>query len=100
MILPLQALLGMIGQLLPLITSSANAVLIESIIATLSSFLPYIVQEISSLYTPVKNIIAALSATPATTATQAAVLATLDKQVDDAFEAVAAATDAEGSVTS
>ena len=86
----------MISELIPLLTSTANASLINSIISTLTSFLPYIIQEVESLYTPVKNIIAALSATPATNATQAAQLATLDAQVDAAFEAAAAATDAEG----
>ena len=94
MTLALQALLGMITQLIPLLTSTANASLIDSIISTLSGFLPYIVQEITALYTPVKNIIAALSATPATNAAQAAALATLDTQVDAAFEAAAASTDA------
>lgn len=88
------ALLGMIGQLLPLITSTANATVIDSIIETLTGFLPYIVQEIESLYQPVKNIIAALSATPATNAAQAAQLATLDAQVDAAFDAAAGPTDA------
>lgn len=90
----LSALLGLIGQLLPLITSSANATLIDSIISTLTGFLPYIVDEVEALYTPVKNIIAALSANPAATAAQAATLATLDTQVDAAFEAAAADTDA------
>ena len=89
------ALLGMIGQLIPLLTSSANATVIDSIIVTLTGFLPYIIEEISSLYQPIKNIIAALSASPATDAAQAAALATLDAQVDAAFEAVAAQTDAD-----
>ena len=94
MTLAIQGLLAMLGQLIPLLTSSANAALIDSIISTLSGFLPYIVNEISSLYQPVKDIIAALSATPATNAAQAAQLATLDAQVDAAFDAAAAATDA------
>ncbi len=92
MTLAIQALLGMIEELIPLLTSTANASLIDSIISTLSGFLPYIVQEISALYTPVKNIIAALSATPATNAVQADQLATLDAQVDAAFNAAASDT--------
>jgi len=56
--------------------------------------MPFIIQEIQSLVTPVKNIIAALSATPATTASQLAQLQQLDTQVDAAFTAAAAATDA------
>lgn len=95
MTLALQALLGMIEELLPLLTSSANAALVDSIISTLSGFLPFIIQEISALYAPVKNIIAALSATPATNAEQAATLATLDAQIDTAFNAAATDTDAE-----
>lgn len=94
MTIAITALLSLIGQLLPLITSSANANLIAGIISTLEQFLPFILDEIESLYTPVKNIIAALSANPATTAEQLAMLQALDKSTDDAFEAAAASTDA------
>jgi hypothetical protein len=94
MTLAIQAMLAMIGQLLPLLTSSANASIVESIISTLSGFLPFIIQEVSALYEPVKNIIAALSASPATNAAQLVTLQALDKTVDDAFDAAAAATDA------
>ena len=93
MTIAIQALLGLITNLIPLLTSTANASLIDSIIATLSGFLPYVIAEISALYTPVKNIIAALSATPATNAAQLAQLQVLDGQVDAAFEAAAASTD-------
>jgi hypothetical protein len=94
MTLALTTLLSLISNLLPLLTSSANANLIGSIIATLEQFLPFIVDEISSLYQPVKNIIAALSANPATTAAQLATLQALDTQADAAFDAAAASTDA------
>ncbi len=93
MTIAITALLGLLENLIPLLTSSANANLINSIIQTLEQFLPYIVDEIESLYQPVKNIIAALSATPATNAAQSAQLATLDSQVDAAFEAAASDTD-------
>ena len=96
MTLAITTLLSLIGNLVPLLTSSANASLIASIIATLEQFLPFIVDEISSLYTPVKNIIAALSATPATDAAQLAQLQVLDQAVNAAFEAIAAQTDADG----
>lgn len=99
MTLAIQALLGLIEELIPLLTSTANASLVDSIISTLSGFLPYIVQEISALYQPVKNIIAALSASPATNAAQATQLDALDTQVDAAFEAIAAQTDADGATT-
>jgi len=87
-------ILAMIEQLLPLITSTANANLIASIINALSGMLPFIIQEVASLVAPVKNIIAALSANPATTQEQLSQLQALDKQVDDAFEAASADTDA------
>lgn len=96
MSLAIQAVLALIENILPLLTSSANAALVDSILASLTQFLPFIANEISSLYQPVKNIIAALSASPATNAAQLATLQTLDKQVDDAFDAVAAQTDADG----
>lgn len=90
------SILSMIEALLPAITSSANATLIGSIITALTNMLPFIITEVESLVGPVKNIIAALSANPATTAAQLATLQTLDKQVDDAFDAAAASTDADG----
>ena len=98
MTIAITTLLSLLSSLIPLLTSTANANLITSIINTLTSFLPFIVNEISALYTPVKNIIAALSATPATNAAQLAQLQVLDQQVDSAFEAIAAQTDADGKV--
>jgi hypothetical protein len=94
MTLAIQALLSMLEELLPLIVSGANATMVDSIIGALTQALPFIVNEISSMVTPVKNIIAALSATPATTAAQLATLQALDAQVDAAFDAAAAQTDA------
>jgi hypothetical protein len=99
MTLAIQALLSLLQQLMPLLAGH-NAVLIGGIISTLEQFLPFVIQEVSSLYEPVKNIIAALSANPATTAEQLAKLQVLDKATDDAFEAIAAETDAEGTPTS
>lgn len=88
------AILTMVEQLLPAITSSTNANVIDAIIKALVGMVPFIVQEIQSLYQPVKNIIAALSANPATTAQQLSDLQALDAQVDAAFETAAAPTDA------
>lgn len=99
MTIAITTLLSLIGNLVPLLTSAGNASLVSSIIATLEQFLPFIIDEVSSLYQPVKNIIAALSASPATNAAQAAQLAALDSQVDAAFEAIAAQTDADGAAT-
>jgi hypothetical protein len=88
------AILSMIQGLLPAITSSANANMIDSIITALSEMVPFIINEIQSLVGPVQNIIAALSANPATTAAQLAQLQALDVQLDAAFDAAAADTDA------
>jgi hypothetical protein len=89
------AVLAMVEQFLPMLgTSAATAALIDSIINALTSMLPFIIQEVQALAVPVKNIIAALSASPATTAAQLATLQSLDAQVDAAFDAAAADTDA------
>jgi hypothetical protein len=93
------AIITLIEQLLPAITSAGNATLIDSILQALVGMMPFIIQEVQSLAAPVKNIIAALSANPATTADQLAQLQALDTQVDAAFEAAAAQTDADGKTT-
>ena len=91
----ISAVLSMMTALLPLITSSGNATMIESIVATLTNIMPNIIAEAESLIPAVKNIIAALQANPATTDSQLASLQTLDQQADAAFEAAAASTDAD-----
>ena len=88
------AILGMLEAILPNLVSSGSANVIDTIIKSLITLLPFIVQEISSLVQPVKNIIAALSANPATTEDQLAQLQALDANVDAAFEAAAKDTDA------
>jgi hypothetical protein len=93
------AILSLIEQLLPAILSASNASLVTGIITTLTNLLPFIVQEIETLAPAVKNIIAALSANPATTAAQLASLQSLDQQVDAAFEVVAAQTDADSAAS-
>jgi hypothetical protein len=85
------SILAMIGQLLPLVASGANAEMIASIISTLEGIVPFVVDEIESIAPAIKNIIAALSANPAATADQLVALQALDTQVDAAFEAAAAA---------
>jgi hypothetical protein len=96
MTIAITALLSLIEQLLPLLGTGANVVLVDSILNALTQFLPFIVNEIASLYQPVKNIIAALSASPAANADQLATLQVLDKQVDAAFDAIASQTDSDG----
>jgi hypothetical protein len=90
----ISSVLAMIESLLPAITSGANVTIVDGVITALTNMLPFIIQEVESLVTPVKNIIAALSANPATTAAQLAQLQALDAQVDTAFDAAAGPTDA------
>ena len=88
------AVLAMIEQILPLVgTSSATVTMIESIIGALTQLMPYIVNEISTVYTAVKNIIAQLQNTGAPTADQLAALTSLDAQVDAAWTTVQAQID-------
>lgn len=89
----------MIASLLALLTSVAGltgqASVIAEIISTLVSLVPTLVQEYKDLVNPVKNVIAALSANPATTSDQLATLKALDEKVDSDFENAAAAAEAE-----
>ena len=84
------AVVALLTQLLPILSTSAGGT-VAAVINTLLEIIPVVVQEATDLITPIKNVIAALSANPATTAEQMAKLATLDKQCDDAFEAAALA---------
>lgn len=68
---------------------------ISSVIATLEQIIPALAQEYQDVLPAIKNIIAALSSNPAATGDQLASLAALDEQVDQAFEAVATAAEAE-----
>lgn len=86
------AILALIQQLLPVLGGS-DATLIASIINVLEKWVPLIITGVEELYQPVKNIIAALSANPATTADQLVTLQSLDAQVDAAFESIAVQVD-------
>lgn len=82
------AVLAMIEQILPLVgTSSATVTMIGTVVNALTSLMPYIVNEIETVYTAVKNIIAQLQNSGAPTADQLAALAALDAQVDAAWTA-------------
>ena len=83
-------ILAIIQQVLPLLTGGAQATsTIGTIVTQLEKWLPIILQEVSVLYEPVKNIINALGTNPATTADALQKLAAIDSQVDAAFEAAA-----------
>lgn len=86
-------LVSLLGQIVPLVGS--NSTMIATIINALIEIIPAVVKEVESLIPPIKNIIAALSANPATTADQLATLQTLDQQCDQAFEAATTAAQAE-----
>lgn len=94
MTLVIQSVLAMISQFLPLLGSSSAVSTIQSIINALKNLVPLIVDEVQLVTPAIKNIIAALSANPATTADQLAQLKALDAQVDAAFDEAAKDTDA------
>ena len=87
----IQAILALVEQLLPLITSSGSSATIDSIINALIKILPFVAQEVEALVPPIKNIIAALSESGVATADQMAALSALDASADAAFDAAAAA---------
>lgn len=74
---------------------TGEASTITSIITALVNLIPTLVKEYEDLVPIVKNIIAALSANPATTADQLATLQALDAKVDSDFETAAAEASAE-----
>jgi len=88
----LQALLVVIAQIAPSLTSSAA---IQAVVNALVQIVPVLIKEVQDLIPMVKNIIAALSANAGTTSDQLNALAALDAQCDAAFEAAAAAAEAE-----
>lgn len=88
------AVLSVIEQFIPLLgTSSQTAQLIASIINALTQLLPYIINEVSTVYTSVKNIISLLSSSGALTTEQLNSLQALDAQVDAAWNNIQASID-------
>lgn len=93
------AVLSMIESVLPLLgASSTTASTLASIINALTSLMPYVVNEISTVYTSVKNIIAQLQNTGAPTADQLTALQSLDAQVDAAWTTAQASIDPDAGV--
>lgn len=83
------AVLSMIESILPLIgTSSATVSIVANVVSALTSLMPYIVNEIETVYTAVKNIIAQLQNSGAPTQDQLDALTALDAQVDSAWALV------------
>jgi hypothetical protein len=90
------AVISLMTQMLPMINSSSQ---VAKFIAMLIQILPTVEQLAADLVQPIKNIINALSANPATDAAQLKSLQDLDVQFDTAFEAAATAAQAEDAAT-
>jgi len=75
--------------------TTAETSTITAIVNALVALVPVLVKEYRAMVPIVKNIIAALSANPASTAEQLATLQALDAQVDSDFESAAAEAQAE-----
>jgi hypothetical protein len=83
----LTAVLAILQAVAPSLSSSAT---VQTVINALIQILPALVKEAQDLVPMIKNIIAALSANPASTTDQLATLKALDQITDAAFEAAAA----------
>ena len=88
----IMAAISLMTQMLPMINSSSQ---VAKFIAMLIQILPTVEQLAQDLVQPIKNIINALSANPATDVVQLTALKDLDTQFDQAFEAAATAAQAE-----
>lgn len=84
------AVLSVIESVIPLLgTSAASTTAITNIIEALTQLLPFIINEISTVYTSVKNIISLLqNSSGPMTQDQVTALQQLDSQVDAAWAAV------------
>jgi phage-related protein len=90
------AVLALIEQILPLVMGSKNSQttqIIDNIINALQNMLPYIVNEVQTVYAAASNIIATLSNSGALTPTQIAATQALGSQVDAAWNSVASQID-------
>lgn len=89
-------LLTVVQTVLPTISGATSSTVIISVVTALEKWVPLVIAlfpSATSLFQSVKNIIASLSANPATPAQQLSTLQQLDAQVDTAFEAIAAKAD-------
>lgn len=87
--------LSLINTVLPLIhpTAPGASDKIGAVVDTLTKIAPLVTDQIGTVYTGVKNIIASVGSHPAATADQLASLKAFDKQVDDAWNAIEAKLD-------
>lgn len=74
---------------LPMIKKdSTGSSAIGEVIDTLTKLSPLVTDQVGTLYTGIKNIIASVGTHPATTDEQLAALMAFDKQVDAAWDAI------------
>jgi len=91
-VLAVTTLLQVVETVLPVVSGATSSTIIISVVAALEKWIPIIVAlfpNATTLFQSIKNMIAALSANPATPAVQLATLQQLDAQVDTAFENIA-----------
>jgi hypothetical protein len=94
------AVLSVIETILPMLgTANATTSLITNIINALVQLMPYIENEISTVYTSVKNIIDQLQNSGAPTQDQLDALNTLDAQVDAAWTTTQAKIDPDAGIS-
>lgn len=87
----INGVLGLAGAVIPLIpNNSAGSASIGKIIETVTALAPLVTDQVGTVYTGVKNILASIGSHPATTADQLATVQAFDKQVDDAWNAIEA----------
>jgi len=92
------AVLSVIESFIPVLgTSSATAMMVTNIITALEQLLPFIINEISTVYTSVKNIISLLQNSGTLTPDQVTALQQLDTQVDTAWNGVVNSIDPDNS---
>jgi hypothetical protein len=88
----LTTLFTVVETVLPTISGATATPVIITVVTALEKWLPIVVAlfpSASTMFQSIKNMIAALSANPATPAAQLATLQQLDLQTDAAFEAIA-----------
>lgn len=86
--------ISLINTVLPLIPKgSSGSTAMGTVVDTIIKLEPLVTDQVGTLYTGIKNIIASVGAHPATTADQMAALRAFDKQVDDAWNAIEAQLD-------
>lgn len=86
--------LSLINTVLPLIhKGSAGTSQMGQVISTLTAVAPLVTDQVGTVFTGVKNVIASIGSHPATSADQMAALQAFDKTVDDAWNAIEAKLD-------